>query len=151
MRKSKEGIFRTFHLRPRRSLFISPSCLQSCADPPHAFTTWMAPLAWVVAEFGMSDFLRAEILPAVPILDTAPFALEMEKMAVALRDDKNVVLHRVCAVLTAYRLVPMAILALLLVLALYARSYVLQRCCAARLLSAAANIVAKRRLRLTMA
>lgn len=106
----------------RRSLFISPSCLQSCADPPHAFTTWMAPLAWVVAEFGMSDFLRAEILPAVPILDTAPFALEMEKMAVALRDDNNVVLHRVCAVLTAYRLVPIAILALLLVLAVAAVS-----------------------------
>ena len=41
--------------------------------------------------------------------------------------------------------------ALLLVLALYARSYVVQRCCAARLLSAAANIVANSRLRLPIA
>lgn len=92
-----------------------PSCLKSCRDPPFVFVSVRDVVAWFLAEAGAADFAEANA-HRVPLLDHEAFVQQLRQRTRTLRraSTDSVRAHRVCALLSAYMLLPYVFILLLL-------------------------------------
>ncbi len=93
-----------------------PRCLKRCKDEPFGYWSWRNVLVWFLADSGLTDFAQANSF-RVPLLDHAAFDKELVRRSTTVRRTSadSVRANRVCAVLSAYMLVPYVV-AFLLVL-----------------------------------
>ena len=95
-------------------------CLKTCRDKPFAFHSWTNVLAWALAEVGpwATDFAFAHA-HRVPLFDHEEFKKDLDVRIITLERTSrdSVSAHRVCAVLSAYMILPYVLLVVLVVLA----------------------------------
>ena len=95
-------------------------CLKTCRDKPFAFHSWTNVLAWALAEVGpwATDFAFAHA-HRVPLFHHKEFKKDLDVRIITLERTSrdSVSAHRVCAVLSAYMILPYVLLVVLVVLA----------------------------------
>lgn len=111
-------------LHPPNALLSYPGCLEdanrtgpcllSCADEPHGYTRWEAPVAWWLCDYDrpvclrVRDWLRGQ---AVSFSDTFQRYLTQKAQIIATGDPDLVTAQRVCATLTAWYAAPWLLVA----------------------------------------
>ena len=90
-------------------------CLMSCTDKPYSYTTAAAPFAWWLSEVGANTFVRNHILPHIPWFSTTNLEYHLFQKQFDYDSEQNHLLHRLCASLTFYRLIPYMLLSIVLV------------------------------------
>jgi hypothetical protein len=91
-------------------------CLKRCRDAPFAFTAWTDVVAWALAEAGpwATDFATANV-DTLPFVNHDDFKTNLNTRIRTMQRTSadSVRAHRVCAILSAYMLVPYVVLVLL--------------------------------------
>ena len=111
-----------------RLLSTLPSeCIVKCHDAPYFYNSIAAPLAWWLSEFDLAMWTNNKVIPLLPYTGDLQYHL-LQKHNAQLAAD-NLILHRTCAILSSYKLIPVIILLLvLLAFCLNLTSSVIQFC-----------------------
>ena len=98
---------------------VDPNCLHQCSDSPWEYQGWEDPFAWAIAEMGQSfTDTTLDALEYIPFIQSDKLRENANiKLAILrINDADTLTVHRICAITSAYLLVPYLMLGMLIFL-----------------------------------